>query len=50
MHETIHIEKKFCGPADSGQGGYIAGMLSKYVDGTALFTEAGELCARGKAT
>lgn len=38
MHETFRIEKRFCGPADSGQGGYVAGILSKYINGTAEVT------------
>jgi len=35
MQEHITISERFCGPSDSGNGGYVCGMLARYVDGTA---------------
>lgn len=29
---TITISKKFCGPPDSGNGGYVCGMLDRHTD------------------
>jgi hypothetical protein len=29
---TITIPKKFCGPPDSGNGGYVCGLLDRYTD------------------
>jgi len=33
--QSIVIEKRFCGPPSSGNGGYVAGCLAAYVDGPA---------------
>ncbi|HME54054.1 MAG TPA: hypothetical protein VKM55_17640 [Candidatus Lokiarchaeia archaeon] len=38
MTPTIKIEKRFCGPRDSGQGGYVCGMLGGFIKGTAEVT------------
>ncbi len=38
MVEQIIIERRFCGPPDSGNGGYTCGRLANYVDGTAEVT------------
>jgi hypothetical protein len=35
MHEKIYISKRFCGPPDSGNGGYVCGLLAQHVGGTA---------------
>ncbi len=35
MQEYVTISKRFCGPSDSGNGGYVCGLLARYVDGTA---------------
>jgi hypothetical protein len=29
------IKRRFCGPPDSGNGGYVAGRLADYFDGAA---------------
>ncbi len=31
--KTIIIENRFCGPPDSGNGGYVGGLISKYMQG-----------------
>jgi hypothetical protein len=33
---TIRIEQRFCGPPDSGNGGYVCGRLARYIAGSAL--------------
>ncbi|MFT4570474.1 MAG: hypothetical protein ACI8TX_001733 [Hyphomicrobiaceae bacterium] len=33
--DTISIDRRFCGPPASGNGGYTAGCLAQYVDGVA---------------
>ena len=38
MHSRIMIARRFCGPADSGNGGYTAGSLARYVGGAAEVT------------
>lgn len=38
MHSRITIARRFCGPADSGNGGYTAGSLARYVGGAAEVT------------
>lgn len=38
MGETIVIEKSFCGPTESGQGGYVSGLLGQLAGGTAEVT------------
>lgn len=35
MSETIVIKRRFCGPPDSGNGGYVCGLLAQRLDGTA---------------
>ena len=35
MEEGITIRRRFCGPSDSGNGGYVCGLLAGYVDGVA---------------
>ncbi|GJM34339.1 MAG: hypothetical protein DHS20C18_33400 [Saprospiraceae bacterium] len=32
MEETIQISYRFCGPPNSGNGGYVCGMLDRYTD------------------
>ncbi|MDP6707555.1 MAG: hypothetical protein QF893_14515 [Alphaproteobacteria bacterium] len=38
MSETITIAHQFCGPPDSGNGGYVAGRLAAFIDGPAETT------------
>lgn len=38
MNEHIVIERRYCGPPESGNGGYTCGRLAGYVDGTAEVT------------
>ncbi len=33
--ETVVIEQRFCGPPESGQGGYACGLLAREIDGAA---------------
>jgi hypothetical protein len=33
---TIRIERRFCGPPDSGNGGYACGRLARYLAGSSL--------------
>jgi hypothetical protein len=35
MNNEIYIEKRFCGPPDSGNGGYVCGLLAQHVAGIA---------------
>ncbi len=35
VRESIVIERRFCGPPDSGNGGYVCGLLAQRLDGTA---------------
>lgn len=32
MHNKLIIESRFCGPKNSGNGGYVCGMLANHVD------------------
>jgi hypothetical protein len=32
--ERLTIDKRFCGPPDTGNGGYVAGLLARHVAGT----------------
>lgn len=34
MEETVTIARRFCGPADSGNGGYVAGLLAARLGGS----------------
>ena len=36
MAGTIVIERRYCGPPDSGNGGYVCGRLAAYVEGPAV--------------
>ena len=36
LPRTIRIERRFCGPPDSGNGGYVCGRLARYVSGSSL--------------
>ena len=36
--ESIIIDKRFCGPADSANGGYVCGLLAGHIDGSAEIT------------
>lgn len=36
MAQTITIARRFCGPPDSGNGGYVCGRLAAFVNGTAV--------------
>lgn len=38
MNPTITIDPKYCGPPNSGNGGYVSGRLSSFVDGIAEVT------------
>jgi hypothetical protein len=38
MTETLVIAPRFCGPPDSGNGGYVCGRVARYVDGPAEIT------------
>ncbi len=38
MHKEIVIDEKFCGPTESGQGGYVSGLLGGLIDGVAEVT------------
>jgi hypothetical protein len=35
---SIVIDKRFCGPPNSGNGGYVCGMLARHIDGSAEIT------------
>jgi hypothetical protein len=34
--DTVLIERRFCGPPDSGNGGYTSGRLAEFIEGPAL--------------
>ena len=34
--QTITIPRRFCGPPDSGNGGYVCGRLAAFIDGPAI--------------
>ena len=34
----VAIEKRFCGPPKSANGGYVCGLLASYIDGDAEIT------------
>jgi hypothetical protein len=36
MADTIRVEKRFCGPPNSGNGGYVCGRLAQFLGGTAV--------------
>jgi hypothetical protein len=36
MTETVSIPRRFCGPPESGNGGYSAGVLARFVDARAV--------------
>lgn len=36
--ESIIIDKRFCGPPNSGNGGYVCGLLAGHIDGSAEIT------------
>jgi hypothetical protein len=38
MHDTLQIPRRFCGPPDSGNGGFSAGLLANFVAGPAEVT------------
>jgi hypothetical protein len=38
MAATITVDERFCGPPDSGNGGYVCGRVARYVDGDAEVT------------
>ena len=35
MTETLTVDRRFRGPPDSGNGGYVAGRLAAFIDGPA---------------
>ncbi len=35
MEPTLRIDRRFCGPPESGNGGYVCGRLARFVDGEA---------------
>jgi len=36
MADSILIERRYCGPPDSGNGGYVSGRLAAHIEGPAL--------------
>jgi len=38
MESQITIENRFCGPPESGNGGYTCGLLANFIEGTAEVT------------
>ncbi len=38
MSRKIIVESRFCGPPDSGHGGYVCGLIAGFIDGTAEVT------------
>lgn len=38
MSETVIIERRFCGPPESGNGGYVCGLVANRIDGAAEVT------------
>lgn len=38
MRKEIVINKTFCGPTESGQGGYVSGLLGGFIDGSSEVT------------
>jgi len=38
MNEKIIIDKRFCGPETSGNGGYACGLMAQYIKGTVEVT------------
>jgi len=36
MTKTITIAQRYCGPPESGNGGYVCGLLAEFIDGPAL--------------
>lgn len=38
MNREVVIERRFCGPPDSGNGGYVCGVLAAHFDGPAEVT------------
>jgi len=36
LPRTIRIERRFCGPPDSGNGGYVCGRLARYAAGSSI--------------
>lgn len=38
MDKEVIIDGRFCGPPDSGNGGYVCGVMAGFIDGTAEIT------------
>ncbi len=38
MNKNIVINRQFCGPPDSGHGGYVCGVMARFIDGVAEVT------------
>jgi hypothetical protein len=38
MPESVVIERRFCGPPNSGNGGYVCGLIAKHIEGSAEIT------------
>jgi hypothetical protein len=36
MTQTITIAQRYCGPPETGNGGYVCGLLAEFIDGPAL--------------
>ena len=36
MTQTISIAQRFCGPPETGNGGYVCGLLAEFIEGPAL--------------
>lgn len=38
MSKNVIIDRRFCGPPDSGNGGYVCGAIARFIDGAAEVT------------
>jgi hypothetical protein len=38
MNDSFVVASRFCGPSDSGNGGYVCGLIANYLDGLAEVT------------
>jgi hypothetical protein len=36
MTQTIHIAQRYCGPPETGNGGYVCGLLAEHIEGPAM--------------
>jgi hypothetical protein len=35
MKEQLRVDRRFCGPPNSGNGGYTCGLVANFIDGPA---------------